>query len=218
MSETTGPEVRTETDVVPPTPPANLTTAKTDIPLPIAPAIVESAETTPAAASAIGDRIISGIDLIDFSAGGLMPNHVYLVKGAGGLGDPRVGANREVHADEAGGAGQEDRRGIPAAVGQGHGDHFLRGRPVAVMVQQAYGVGRVQHLFEQHPVGRDRFGPVADQQSGRHAGIEREVGDVRYDRPGHRRGLRVAGRHGDAQPGALQALEPVTQARTRAPG
>lgn len=90
MSETTGPEVRTETEVVPPTPPpANLASIKTDTPLPIAPAIVDSAATPRPAAT--GDRIISGIDLIDYSAGGLMPNHVYLVKGAGGLGKSILG-------------------------------------------------------------------------------------------------------------------------------
>ncbi|HEX2121506.1 MAG TPA: ATPase domain-containing protein [Thermoanaerobaculia bacterium] len=33
-----------------------------------------------------GDRMISGIDLIDYGAGGLMPDHVYVVKGAGGIG------------------------------------------------------------------------------------------------------------------------------------
>jgi KaiC/GvpD/RAD55 family RecA-like ATPase/DNA-binding response OmpR family regulator len=38
-----------------------------------------------------GDRMISGIDLIDFGAGGLMPNHVYLLKGSGGVGKTITG-------------------------------------------------------------------------------------------------------------------------------
>lgn len=38
-----------------------------------------------------GDRIISGIDLIDFGAGGLAPDHVYVLKGAGGLGKTILG-------------------------------------------------------------------------------------------------------------------------------
>jgi len=40
---------------------------------------------------ASADRLISGIDLIDFGAGGLMPQHVYVVKGAGGMGKSLVG-------------------------------------------------------------------------------------------------------------------------------
>jgi KaiC/GvpD/RAD55 family RecA-like ATPase/DNA-binding response OmpR family regulator len=42
-------------------------------------------------ASQSTDRLISGIDLIDYGVGGLMPNHVYLVKGAGGLGKSILG-------------------------------------------------------------------------------------------------------------------------------
>jgi len=38
-----------------------------------------------------GDRLISGIDLVDFGAGGLAPNHVYVVKGAGGVGKTILG-------------------------------------------------------------------------------------------------------------------------------
>lgn len=42
--------------------------------------------------TALGDdRLISGIDLVDFGAGGLMPNHVYVVKGAEGLGKSILG-------------------------------------------------------------------------------------------------------------------------------
>ena len=62
--------------------------AKTDTPLPIVPAVPETAAT---ATLPVADRIISGIDLIDYGAGGLMPNHVYLVKGAGGLGKSILG-------------------------------------------------------------------------------------------------------------------------------
>ncbi len=41
---------------------------------------------------ATGDeRIISGIDLIDFGAGGLMPRHLYLVQGPSGVGKSIVG-------------------------------------------------------------------------------------------------------------------------------
>ena len=61
---------------------------KTDTPLPIVPAVPETAAT---ATLPVADRIISGIDLIDYGAGGLMPNHVYLVKGAGGLGKSSLG-------------------------------------------------------------------------------------------------------------------------------
>jgi KaiC/GvpD/RAD55 family RecA-like ATPase/DNA-binding response OmpR family regulator len=38
-----------------------------------------------------GDRMISGIDLIDFGAGGLMPHHVYVIKGGTGVGKSLVG-------------------------------------------------------------------------------------------------------------------------------
>lgn len=52
--------------------------AKTDTPLP-----VEShKETAPAGA----DRIISGIDLLDYGAGGLVPHKVYVIKGSAGIG------------------------------------------------------------------------------------------------------------------------------------
>ena len=70
------------------TPP--LTSAQTDTPLPIAPAVVDSAG-SPRSGGPATDRMISGIDLIDYGAGGLMPNHVYVVKGAGGVGKTILG-------------------------------------------------------------------------------------------------------------------------------
>ena len=69
------------------TPP--LTGAPTDTPLPIAAAIESSSakiRPTPAA-----DRVISGIDLIDFGAGGLAPDHLYVVKGGGAVGKTILG-------------------------------------------------------------------------------------------------------------------------------
>jgi KaiC/GvpD/RAD55 family RecA-like ATPase/DNA-binding response OmpR family regulator len=73
---------------------------KTDTPLPIEPAVLETAASSaqvpianerPERPALGGDRLISGIDLIDFGAGGLMPNHVYVVKGAGGVGKSILG-------------------------------------------------------------------------------------------------------------------------------
>lgn len=63
---------------------------KTDTPLPIDKPVPDAAGTTRAPRGG-GDRIISGIDLIDYGAGGLMPNHVYLVKGGGGVGKSILG-------------------------------------------------------------------------------------------------------------------------------
>ena len=79
------PEMRSTT-TEPATPLAS--SPKTDMPLPIVPAVPETAGT---ATLPVADRIISGIDLIDFGAGGLMPGHVYLIKGAGGLGKSIAG-------------------------------------------------------------------------------------------------------------------------------
>ena len=62
---------------------------KTDTPLPIGQSVPDSAGKTRPARP--GDRIISGIDLVDYGAGGLMPNHVYLVKGGGGVGKSILG-------------------------------------------------------------------------------------------------------------------------------
>ena len=66
------------------------TGAKTDKQLPITTPVPDSAG-KPRSSRGAADRIISGIDLIDFGAGGLMPNHVYLVKGGGGLGKSILG-------------------------------------------------------------------------------------------------------------------------------
>lgn len=62
---------------------------KTDTPLPLGQAVPES----PGSKRTIraGERIISGIDLVDYGAGGLMPNHVYLVKGGSGMGKSILG-------------------------------------------------------------------------------------------------------------------------------
>lgn len=62
---------------------------KTDTPLPIGKGVPDSAGKTRTLRA--GERIISGIDLIDYGAGGLMPNHVYLVKGGGGMGKSILG-------------------------------------------------------------------------------------------------------------------------------
>jgi KaiC/GvpD/RAD55 family RecA-like ATPase/DNA-binding response OmpR family regulator len=70
--------------------PRGATGAKTDQQIPITSPVPDSAG-NPRSSRGATDRIISGIDLIDFGAGGLMPNHVYLVKGAGGLGKSILG-------------------------------------------------------------------------------------------------------------------------------
>lgn len=74
---------------------------KTDTPLPIDPAVLETAAASQAQVPIAsersdrpalgGDRLISGIDLIDFGAGGLAPDHVYVVKGGGGVGKTILG-------------------------------------------------------------------------------------------------------------------------------
>lgn len=64
---------------------------KTDTPLPIGRPVPDSIGATARNSRGGGDRIISGIDLVDYGAGGLMPNHVYLVKGGGGLGKSILG-------------------------------------------------------------------------------------------------------------------------------
>jgi len=81
-------DVRTSNETTPP-PADNIIKAKTDKPLPIEPAIADSAGSI--RPSHAPDRLISGIDLIDFGAGGLMPDHVYVVKGAGGIGKSILG-------------------------------------------------------------------------------------------------------------------------------
>jgi KaiC/GvpD/RAD55 family RecA-like ATPase/DNA-binding response OmpR family regulator len=62
-------------------------TTKTDTPLPLAPPVPEVASTRPAPL----DRLISGIDLLDFGAGGLLPNKIYLVRGGRGVGKTLLG-------------------------------------------------------------------------------------------------------------------------------
>jgi len=62
---------------------------KTDTPMPLDTPVQEVSSTTHNARS--GERIISGLDLIDFGVGGLMPNKVYVVKGGIGVGKTIVG-------------------------------------------------------------------------------------------------------------------------------
>lgn len=71
---------------------------KTDTPLPIGRGVSEVGDTSSGTSSSSGaraaqngDRMISGIDLIDYGAGGLIPNHVYLVKGGSGVGKTILG-------------------------------------------------------------------------------------------------------------------------------
>src|SRR5687768_7956204 len=71
---------------------------RSDIVMPITPAIDELAEIVALpedhivpASSDPAPRLISGIDLIDFSVGGLLPNKVYLVKGEIGVGKTIAG-------------------------------------------------------------------------------------------------------------------------------
>jgi KaiC/GvpD/RAD55 family RecA-like ATPase/DNA-binding response OmpR family regulator len=65
---------------------------KTDTELPLGDPIVEpTPEPAARAEEKAAGRCISGIDLLDYGAGGLMPNKVYLVKGAGGVGKTLFG-------------------------------------------------------------------------------------------------------------------------------
>ena len=68
----------------------NLNPNKTDTPLPLD-TPVQEVSAGHARPRASADRLISGIDLIDFGAGGLMPQHVYVVKGGSGVGKSLVG-------------------------------------------------------------------------------------------------------------------------------
>jgi len=71
---------------------ANSNSPKTDKPLPLSAPVPEISDAEePRARSASADRMISGIDLIDYGAGGLMPHHVYVVKGGSGVGKSIVG-------------------------------------------------------------------------------------------------------------------------------
>ena len=62
--------------------------SKTDTPLPLEPPVHELGASS---GSKSADRIISGIDLLDYSAGGLLPHKVYLVRGKGGVGKSLLG-------------------------------------------------------------------------------------------------------------------------------
>jgi len=68
---------------------------KTDTPLPLDTPAQEvsgaSRETAGGNAANRGDRMISGIDLLDYGAGGLMPHKVYLIKGGTGVGKSLLG-------------------------------------------------------------------------------------------------------------------------------
>ena len=63
--------------------------ARNDVPMPLDSPVVEVSKDNRSARS--GERIISGLDLIDFGVGGLMPNKVYVVKGGIGVGKSIVG-------------------------------------------------------------------------------------------------------------------------------
>src|SRR5437660_5920522 len=69
------------------TPATTLTTPtpKTDVPLPLVSTIEEVPPPRPA------DRMISGIDLLDYGAGGLLPHKMYLVRGGSGVGKTLLG-------------------------------------------------------------------------------------------------------------------------------
>ena len=53
--------------------------------------VSQAASVPPQSAQQPADRIISGIDLLDYGAGGLMPHKVYLVKGGAGVGKTLLG-------------------------------------------------------------------------------------------------------------------------------
>ncbi len=63
---------------------------KTDTPLPLTPGVSDRDE-SPMVRADPGERMISGIDLLDFGAGGLVPRKVYLIKGAAGVGKSLLG-------------------------------------------------------------------------------------------------------------------------------
>ena len=71
-------EITPATTLITPTP-------KTDVPPPLVPTIEEVAPPRPA------DRMISGIDLLDYGAGGLLPHKMYLVRGGSGVGKTLLG-------------------------------------------------------------------------------------------------------------------------------
>lgn len=87
-----------KTNSTPPATPLGASSGKTDTPLPLDRGVSEvggssssgGGNAVPRSAQS-SDRMISGIDLIDYGAGGLMPNHVYLVKGGSGVGKSILG-------------------------------------------------------------------------------------------------------------------------------
>src|SRR5688500_17349948 len=80
-------EVRSNSKTSVPGPEAGST--RTDTPLPLAPSVTEVPAGRSAARNA--DRLISGIDLVDYGVGGLLPNKVYVVKGGVGVGKTILG-------------------------------------------------------------------------------------------------------------------------------
>ena len=79
-------EVRSNSKTSVPGPEAG--SARTDTPLPIAPAVTE---VSAGRSARTADRLISGIDLVDYGVGGLLPNKVYVVKGGVGVGKTILG-------------------------------------------------------------------------------------------------------------------------------
>ena len=69
------------------TSPSSKSNQKTDKPLPLGSPVQEVG----ASRGKSGDRIISGIDLLDYGAGGLLPHKVYLVRGGAGVGKSLLG-------------------------------------------------------------------------------------------------------------------------------
>jgi KaiC/GvpD/RAD55 family RecA-like ATPase/CheY-like chemotaxis protein len=81
-------DVRSSNDAVPPpTTNSQARSGKTDKELPLDAPVQEPASTR----NTDGERIISGIDLLDYSAGGLRPHKLYLVRGSGGTGKTLLG-------------------------------------------------------------------------------------------------------------------------------
>jgi KaiC/GvpD/RAD55 family RecA-like ATPase/DNA-binding response OmpR family regulator len=68
-------------------------TGRTDTPLPLGSPVDESSSSARGRAPGQhgAERMISGIDLIDYGAGGLLPNHVYVIKGGIGVGKSIAG-------------------------------------------------------------------------------------------------------------------------------
>jgi KaiC/GvpD/RAD55 family RecA-like ATPase/DNA-binding response OmpR family regulator len=72
------------------TPTPNPGNGKTDTPLPLAQPSQEFSANS-ARSGGGTDRLISGIDLLDYGAGGLMPHKVYVIKGGSGVGKSLLG-------------------------------------------------------------------------------------------------------------------------------